>query len=87
MGNGRKDGKFFLSLNEMHYRISHGFKVKEFKEYPCGTNGKVLLSPGDVLTRNLDGTYVVHTGFCRYGIRVEDDEIEPINSPVTLQMA
>ena len=69
------------------YKLTHSFKVKQDKEYPIGKRGAIFLYTDDVLTKNANGTFVKHTGVCRYGIHIPDEDIVEVTEPVHLVIA
>lgn len=73
------------------FTIKNGFKVKARGEYPwpCASSPDrtIELFTDDVLTKDpKDGTYMKHTGLGCFGIKLTDEQVEPIDGPSHLQM-
>lgn len=78
-----------------NFIVSNGVRVKKAGDYPWppskprdeeDKNRTIDLDTDDVLTKSPDGTYIVHTGLCCFGIVLRDDEVEPIEGDVKLRM-
>ncbi|MDD5015201.1 MAG: hypothetical protein PHW73_08895 [Atribacterota bacterium] len=71
------------------FTINKYYKIKEKKEYPwpsrLSDNGKILLFPSDVLTKNEDGTFTKHTGLCCTSILIPEEDLIFTEKPVNLR--
>ena len=72
------------------FKVKNGFKVKKNANYPwpCASekDRMLFLHVDDVLTKGADGKYTKHTGICKFGIILTDDEVEPIGKTIKLVM-
>ena len=63
--------------------------VKVNKAYEClspsGKNGSLEIFTDDVLTGN-NGLYTRHTGTCRTGIKIPDEDLILIDKPISLSL-
>jgi hypothetical protein len=73
------------------FGIKDGVRVKREGIYPwpcpADPSGTIELFRDDVLTYNrATRDYTLHTGVCRFGIKLTNEEVEPIGKAVTLQI-
>lgn len=70
------------------YTVKGYFRVKEHGKYPwpCQDLPKRMLElwPDDVLTKAENGSYTKHTGLMMTNIRLQDDQVEPVDGGVEL---
>jgi hypothetical protein len=65
----------------MNFNVKNGFrvKVKGYYPWPNRKNPKetIQLFPGDLLSKNDNGTYCKQTGIACFNIHLTDDQVEP----------
>ena len=72
------------------FTVNKYYKVKKEGRYPapCPSDPTDTwqLFDDDILTKDVDGTYMCQTGVCRLGIVLKDDEVEYYETPVKLRL-
>lgn len=60
------------------YQLSTYYKVKNIEKFKTKRNNELVIYPGDILTKNNDGSYTKHTGVMLVGIIIPDNCVEKI---------
>ena len=72
------------------YKLDKYYVVKKEGEYPwpCQSQRKrtIELFTNDVLTKNSNGTFTIHTGICCFGIRLKKNQVKLVKKPVGLEI-
>lgn len=68
-----------------YYKI---IRVRKRYPWPCveDPDRTILLTDKDILTKNPNGTYTSHVGFCSTNIEIPDGDVVYIDAPTTLQI-
>lgn len=64
------------------------YRVKKDKVYPvvCDKPWEYKLFKDDVLTKNKNGLFTVHTGICVTALKIPDEDVEIVHKSVSLRM-
>jgi len=72
------------------FTIKDYYQVRKEAEYPapCPSDRKrkYLLFTDDVLTKNNNGTFTVHTGLCLTGIKLKPHQVKKIKGEIALRL-
>jgi len=72
------------------YTVRNYYTVRKQGEYPapcpCDKKRKYLLFTDDVLTKNEDGSFTVHTGICLCGIKLRWWQVKKIKDEIALRL-